>query len=471
MAHLRIVLAVLLALLILPAAQAESPWLAVVGGTVIDGSGQPPRPHTTILIDGERIVAIGADDTIDLPFGTRIVDATKKWVIPGLIDAHVHFFQSGGLYTRPDLIDLRAVAPYKEEIEQVRAQLPETFARYIASGVTSVIDGGGPFWIFDVRSLAERIPRAPRVAATGPLLSNAPPAQLQELDDPPMLAVTTAESAREAVDRLLPYKPDMIKIWLTPGGRPLDEELAWVRAATAAARAAGIRVLANSDNLALTHAVVAAGASVVAHTINDLPVDSVLLNAMQQNNVVSITTLAVEEVYQEVFNGQLNLRGIERRLGNPAALASLIRPSMLPLDGLGPDGGLPALPPVPNGTAADNLLRVHEQGIAVAAGSDAGNIGMLHGPALHRELERMVAAGLTPMQALLAATRGGAIAMQRQNELGSLNVGKMADLVVLDDDPLRDISNTQKIRHVIKNGLLFNPEEIARELRMDRNSG
>lgn len=469
MARVRIVLAVVLALLVSPAAQAEGHWLAIVGGTVIDGSGQPPRSGTTVLINGERIVAVGSDDSVSVPREAQIVDATGKWVIPGLIDAHIHFFQSGGLYARPDLIDLRTITPYKEEIEQVREQLPETFARYIASGVTSVIDSGGPFWTFDVRALAERIPRAPRVAVTGPMLANAPPPQLQELDDPPMLPVVSVESAREAVDRLLPYKPDMIKIWLTRSGRPLEEEMAWVRAATAAARAAGVPVLADTEELALTHRVVAAGTNVVSHSIRDLPIDSILLNAMKQNDVVSVTMLGAEENYRHVFNGQINLLEIERRLGNPTAIASLVRPSMLPLDGPRAIPVLPALPTIANDTVAENLRRVHGHGITIAAGSDAGNIGTLHGPALHRELERMVEAGLTPMQALLAATRGGAAAMQRQSELGSLNAGKLADLVVLDDDPLRDISNTQKIRHVVKNGVVFDPEEIARELRLDKS--
>ena len=463
------VLAGLLALIVSTMVQAESPWLAIVGGTVIDGSGQPPRPHTTVLINGERIAAVGPAGDIDVPSEARIVDAAGKWVIPGLIDAHVHFFQSGGLYTRPDLIDLRAIAPFKEQIEQVREQLPETFARYIASGVTSVIDGGGPFWTFDVRALAERIPRAPRVAATGPILANAPPPLLQELDDPPMLAVVSAESAREAVARLMPYKPDMIKIWLVQSDRPLDQEMAWVRAVTAAARAAGLPVLAYTKELALAHVLVAAGADVVVHSISDLPIDGILLNAMKQNNVVSVSTLAVDESYRQVFNGQNSVLEIERRLGDPAALASLSRPSMLPLDGPAALPILPALPADSSDVAAANLRRLHGYGIAVAAGSDAGNIGMLHGPALHRELELMVAAGLTPMQALVAATRGGAIAMHRQSELGSLNAGKLADVVVLDDDPLRDISNTQKIRHVVKNGLVFDPEEIVRELRLEKS--
>jgi imidazolonepropionase-like amidohydrolase len=83
----------------------------------------------------------------------------------------------------------------------------------------------------------------------------------------------------------------------------------------------------------------------------------------------------------------------------------------------------------------------------------------------------MVEAGLTPMQALLAATRGGARAMQRMHDLGGLKAGKLADLVVLDGDPLANISNSQKIAHVVKNGVIFDLEKIAQELRQNKQEG
>jgi imidazolonepropionase-like amidohydrolase len=469
--HGIVVLVCLLGLLMPGAAEAASHWLAIVGGTVIDGTGKAPRPDTTILIDGERIAAVGPAGDVEVPAEARIVNAAGKWVIPGLIDAHVHFFQSGGLYTRPDIIDRRSVQPYEKEIEKVREQLPQTFARYIASGVTSVIDVGGPFWTFDVRSLAERIPRAPRVTVTGPLLTSASPEELQGLDDPPMLPVATPRSAFLAVERLLTHKPDMIKIWLVPSERDLDEEMRWTRAAISASKAAGLPVIVHATQLARARAVVAAGADILAHSITDTAIDDATLAMMKKNNVVYTTTLVVDESYRQVFAGQIRLLDIERRLGDPAAIGSLARVDPLPFDLTATDWAQPAPPEGPDATAAQNLQRVQRQGITVAAGSDAGNIGTLHGPALHRELELMVEAGLTPMQALIAATRGGASAMHRLNDLGSLEAGKFADLVILDSDPLADISNTQNIVHVIKSGMVFDLEEISQELRQNKQEG
>jgi imidazolonepropionase-like amidohydrolase len=469
--HVIVVLASLLGFLMPGAAGAESRWLAVVGGTVIDGTGGAPRPDTTILIDGERIAAIGPTGDVKVPAKARIVNAAGKWVIPGLIDAHVHFFQSGGLYTRPDIIDRRSVQPYEKEIERVREELPRTFARYIASGVTSVIDVGGPFWTFDVRSLAERIPRAPRVAVAGPLLANASPQELQGLDDPPMLSVATPEDARAAIERLLPHKPDMIKIWLVPSKRDLHQEMPWVRAAISASKAAGLPVIVHVTRPAWAQTVVAAGADILAHSITEAIIDDATLAMMKKNKVVYTTTLVVDESYRQVFAGRIRLLDIERRLGDPQAIRSLVRVDPLPFDMTATDWAQPAPPQGPDDTAAQNLKRVQQEGITIAAGSDAGNIGTLHGPALHRELELMVEAGLTPMQALLAATQGSARAMHRLNDLGGLEAGKLADLVVLDGDPLADISNTQNIAHVVKNGIIFDLDEIAQELRQNEQEG
>jgi predicted amidohydrolase YtcJ len=101
------------------AAAAQERVTAFVGGTVIDGTGTQPIPEAAILIAGERIVAVGPAAETEIPDGATVIDAGGTWIIPGLIDAHVHFFQSGGLYTRPDVIDLRAVRPYEEELARI----------------------------------------------------------------------------------------------------------------------------------------------------------------------------------------------------------------------------------------------------------------------------------------------------------------------------------------------------------------
>jgi imidazolonepropionase-like amidohydrolase len=176
---LRVVLIATLLLLerLLPSI-AEERRLAFVGATGIDGTGAPPIEDLVLLVRGERIAAIGRASEVEIPRDAERVSASGRWIIPGLIDAHVHFFQSGGLYTRPDIIDLRAVRPYEVEIAAIGANIEATLARYLASGVTSVVDVGGSMGNFDVRALARRSPTAPRVAVAGPLLGTYAPPEL-----------------------------------------------------------------------------------------------------------------------------------------------------------------------------------------------------------------------------------------------------------------------------------------------------
>jgi imidazolonepropionase-like amidohydrolase len=111
-----------------------------------------------------------------------------------------------------------------------------------------------------------------------------------------------------------------------------------------------------------------------------------------------------------------------------------------------------------------NLRRVHAAGVPVAAGSDAGNIGTLHGPALNRELVLIVEAGRSPGAALIAATRRAARVMGREHDLGTLEPGKLADQLVFDANPLVDIRNTRRIALVIKGGVFYSPQRVVERL-------
>ena len=153
-----------------------------------------------VVVEGERIKAVGSRAEVALSKGLRIVDGRGRWVMPGLVDAHVHFFQSGGAYTRPDVIDLRAHRSYEQEIAGVKQRLDATFARYLLCGVTSVVDAGGPLWNFEVRDRAARTTLAPRVAVAGPLVSTVARPQL-DLGDPPIVKVDSPADARALVAR------------------------------------------------------------------------------------------------------------------------------------------------------------------------------------------------------------------------------------------------------------------------------
>src|SRR5258705_5478411 len=161
-----IVLSVLLAVSI---ARAEK--ISLVGATVINPADGKVLPNATVVINGDKIerVAMGKQDAATLG---RQVSCVGKFILPGYIDTHVHFFQSADLFTRPDGADFNSVRPYKDEVAWIKSHLDDVFARYIGCGITSVVDVGGPMWNFGGRTKANATTKAPRVAVAGPLTSN-----------------------------------------------------------------------------------------------------------------------------------------------------------------------------------------------------------------------------------------------------------------------------------------------------------
>ena len=418
----------------------------LAGATVFDASGAGPVKNAVVVIRGDTIVDIGPGDRVPVPAGSTVHDVRGKWIVPGLVDAHVHFFQSGGLYTRPDVIDLRRIRPYAVEIAELREHLPATLERYVASGVTSVVDLAGPDWVLDLRRLASNLPAAPRLSISGPGLAPYLPEGLDG-EDAPAVVVHTPAQARAAVQRLSDRRPDIIKIWFVP--RPdmdLEREFRWVQAAVDEAHALDLRVAAHATQLDIARRMVTAGTDMLVHSVDDRLIDDALLEQLRSNQVLYIPTLGVSQRYAEVLGKQLRLSGYERTLGDPAVIATLDDMAWL-FPGRGRRVAIPD-----NTTARENLLRVHQAGITIAAGSDAGNIGTLHGPGLQRELELMVQAGLPPADVLIAATLGGAQVMGRSRELGRLAPGYRADLLVLEGSPLRDIRNTRRITLVMLDG-------------------
>ena len=449
-------LAIALICLSLPAAAAT---LVIDGATLADGS------VVRVVVDDGRIVAIG-DATLALPAGAEILDASGKWLIPGLIDSHVHLARSGSLYSSPSGLDLTSVRDFvTQELPALRAALPATFARYLASGVTGVVDRGGPPWTL---SLAPEI--GPHIAASGPMLTSyAPDGSLGREEI--ARHVTTAAQARELVRANAAAGADLIKVHFLPRAGELDAARDWLVAAAGEAHALGLPISAHATRVAHARAVIDAGFDQLVHSIDDFPIDDALAERMAERGVVYTTTLLVYEGYREVFLDGLDYSEFELALGDPDVIETLDDLAFLP------DRLLPRWLRQPRGrmrepvampfwavhnvqtVMADNLRRLAAAGVTIAAGTDAGTVGNLHGPALHRELELLVAAGLTPAEALRAATVGGAAAMNR-DDLGGIAAGMAADMVLLDADPLADITNTRRIWRVIKAGEVYDPAAL-----------
>src|SRR5262249_12319561 len=253
------------------------PVVAIVGATVVHPEREgaaAEEPGANIIIEGDRIVSVGRDPP---PAGATVVDAAGKWVIAGLVDSHVHFFQSGNLYTRPDVVDLTGWLSRARERQGNRARSPATFKVWLASGVTSVVDVGGPMWNFEVRAAAERTPAAPRVKVAGPLVSMVSRPML-ELDDPPIIKVTSPQEAEALVRRELARRPDFVKVWfIHQPGDDLAAQEAIVKTVGDLAHAAGTRLAVHATQLATAKAALRAGADVLVHSVFDQVVDEEFL--------------------------------------------------------------------------------------------------------------------------------------------------------------------------------------------------
>jgi imidazolonepropionase-like amidohydrolase len=444
--------------------------ISLVGATVINPADGKVLPNATVVIEGDKIerVAMGKQDAAALG---RQVSCVGKFILPGYIDTHVHFFQSADLFTRPDGADLNSVRPYKDEVAWVKSHVDDVFERYIRSGITSVVDVGGPMWNFEVRKRANATAKAPRVAVAGPLISSVSREKL-DLGDPPIVKIDTPDQAREFVRKLAEEKPDLVKIWyIVDQDHPVDAFRPVVRATIEESHAHKVRVAVHATELETARASVEEGADVLVHSVTDKRVDDAFVKLLQDRHVILCPTLVVFERYGRTFSHQLNLTPEEENWGNPEVIASLdvtkIPEDKLPQrvkDALAdPKAALDKINKT-YAVALPNLKKLEDAGVTIAAGTDAGNIGTIHGPALFREFQLMKRAGLTPMQILQCATANAAklFGGQTGTHIGKIENGHFADLVILKSNPLEDIKNASDIDTVIKNGVVYPADSILR---------
>lgn len=442
---------------------------AIIGATVIDPSrdaAHAAMKDATVVFDGDRIVAVGPSATVKVPKDATRIDGAGRWLIPGMIDGHVHFFQSGNLYTRPDVADFNAVVPYAQEVARNKARLPATFKVWLASGITSVIDVGGPFWNFDVRDMAAKSDAAPRVEVAGPLISMVARPQL-DLGDPPIIKVDSVQGARDLVARELKRKPDFIKVWyIHQKGDDLAAQEQIVKAAADAAHAAHTRLAVHATELDVAKSALRAGADYLVHSVEDAPIDDEFLALLKKNHAIECPTLFVYTGYRLALSNTWKPTPEELRTADPQTVAAMRDLDKIPAD---------KRPPIvvrmmasaniqPPTIAEQNLKKLRDSGITIVMGTDAGNIGTLHGPSVFREMAMMHDAGLTPLEILRSATVNGAKAMGR-DDLGTIAKDKRADMVLLDADPLADVGNFSHAQRVIKGGVVYDPKALIDSIR------
>src|SRR6266540_2254007 len=266
------------------------PPRAIVGATLVDGTGAVPVPNATIILRGGRIDCAGY---CAIPAGVTVLDGRGMWITPGLVDAHVHFSQTGWADGRPDALDVRDKHPY-EKVEADLQEHPDRFFRsHLCSGVTAVFDVGGYPWTLAMARRERVDTHSPHVAAAGPLLSTLDhwlnlPAERQ------FIFLKDAESARTGVAYLQSIGAAAVKVWyIVRKDVPVEKSAPAVLAAGEEARKAKLPLIVHATGLAEAKVAIQAGAHLLVHSVIDKPVDEEFLALAKKNGTMYCPTLTV----------------------------------------------------------------------------------------------------------------------------------------------------------------------------------
>ena len=431
--------------------------------TVVNVITQKTDADQTVVIDHDRITMVATAKKIKVPDNAMVIDGTGKYLMPGMTDAHIHFFQSGGLYTRPDAVNLNAVFPYEKDQQWVKDNRADLMARYLACGITTVIDVGGPMSNFATRSQVDTTIIAPNAFVTGPLISTYLPPNLDK-NDPPIIKVNSEQEARDLVKKQLPYKPDFIKIWyIVLRNQKAETTLPIVKAAIEESHANGLKVTVHATEYETAKLAVSAGADILVHSVDDSLLDKEMLQLMKSKNVMYILIFVVSQGYQRTFSQQFNFSSHDLTYANPFMLGTL-----MDLQHLGNKAPFDFhklrnryhFPSKADTIMMTNLKAVQQAGILVAAGTDAGNIGTQHAASFRNELLAMQQAGLSNWEIIRSATINAVKGFGKEKDLGSIEKGKIADMLLLDSDPTNHLDIPASIRTVIHRGMLLQPEKL-----------
>ena len=400
--------------------------------TLIDGGDHAVLSPAAMVIEGGRLTWVGPQSRLEAPDGAPVTDLNGAFVIPGLIDMHAHVGNT------VDLVQDRKF--------HTRESIESDLKTYASYGVTTIVSmGTDQDAIFPVRNeLRSGKPAMARVYTAGQgLMFEGGYGGLAGVND----AVATPEEATAYVNAQLDKGADFIKLWL-------DSELGTMpkmppaisQAIIEAAHKRGARVLAHVFYLEDAKRLVDQGIDGFVHMVRDQPIDQALIDGMEKHGTWQVASTLSREASMfaygstpEFASDPFFTRGVSAK-----TLELIKSPERQKAQ-----AGNPNFKKFPAffETAKANLKRLVEAGIPFAAGTDAGPPGRFPGYSQHWELQLMVEAGLTPAQAIDAATRRAAMFIGAE-DLGTLEPTKWADFVVLDANPLTDIRNSRKIRAV-----------------------
>ncbi|MEM7206811.1 MAG: amidohydrolase family protein [Pseudomonadota bacterium] len=477
----------------------SEPILAIVGVDVVNPIGIADVSDSTVLISGQKIVAIGPSKSTEVPPTATVIDGDGRYLIPGLIDLHVHFQSNGSsLYAykggQPTIDDVDQ--PLRSALVSPQQGVEVALQKLVRSGITTARSLGESFWAYEARATLKQ--RAAQSVAPHIVLSS--PGFYPRFSWADDWRVTTEEQARSLVERYSKSdKVDLLKVWFVHGkftGEDDDDDdwkelLPIVEAFLDEAHKREMPNSVDAIEADKAKAVIKLGGN-LAHGVFFGEVDDEYLALMKQHRTQQVMTLVASVRYFGAVAGHLEFSGPELLLSDPNITAQLFDIKEMDTDDLViPDGGSrfdglslaqamqepPYLEEIE--VSVENLRRIHEHGIEVGIGTDTGITGIPFGAAIFAEFEYYRDAGMNPREILTAATSTNARFIGMQSQIGSVEVGKQADLVLLNSNPLDDIMNAADIAAVVLDGEHItasqlntdSPRDVVTRLRNAYNSG
>lgn len=447
------------------------------------------RDRTVLVRDGV-VAAVAADGALEIPSGAVVIEGDGLWLMPGLADMHVHFSFGAPMQRRADETDA-------------------VLARELYYGVTSILQLGATQGdIASIRALRARREAgtlaAPYIYASGghltlpgthPVYTIFPPEVRVQADrltaatpvDQPVDLVSLGlglsfvrneTAARRAVRERAEGGMDAIKITVESGPMPFGDDhplmpVAMIRAIVDEAHARDLPVFAHISSPNELEAVMQGGVDAVVHAVIDRPLpDATVATRMAANGLALVPTLTLNDgaVEYATAPGYLDDPFFRATVGE-AEIEALRGPFAAiwrrnwEVNAGGEGGDRLAAMQQHRADVLASVGRIQAAGVPIVLGTDTGNPYVYPGYSVHRELELLVQAGLTPMQAIEAGTRRAAEMLRKQDEFGTIAPGRRADLLVLDADPLLDIRNTRRIDMVVAEGVVVDREALLRAAR------
>ena len=427
---------------IAPATLADT--LLIENVTLIDGTGRPSVAGASVLVDGDRISRI-ARGSIDAPRGTKRIDGSGKFLMPGLMDMHVHL--RGSVELTPEGLF---------EVTTDRTTGVRMLHSYLYSGVTSIYDAGNvPDYILGLRS-DERSGAlvSPRIFATGAIVTYPGSHGGNEwgtlVDDWP--------EAKAALDAHIEREPDVLKLTYEERGWGAREmipilPLDLMQNIIQYYNERGIRTTVHTSSEYRARQAIYAGIDTLAHPIIQGPVTADFAKLMGAKKIPMVTTLTIGENYSRLAEHPEHLDQPLYQATVPAEEIEMLKTERRQEY---QDRKWTWWMKIMTTIAQENLQMINDAGGVLVAGTDQSS-----GPALHRELELMADAGIPASEIIRIATLNGAIFLGKERDMGSIEEGKIADMVLLGADPTVDINNAKEILEVIKGGQRIDRSRLA----------